>query len=53
MLLRNKILVVCMSKIDIMVSYLTKVTELRDQLVTIGIKVEDKELVSISLIQWT
>jgi len=38
-----------MSKIDTMVSYLTVISELKDQMVTIGTKVEDQELVSISL----
>jgi hypothetical protein len=38
-----------MSNTNTMVSYLAKVTELRDQLVSIGTKVEDKELVSIAL----
>jgi hypothetical protein len=38
-----------MSKIDTMVSYLTRISELKDQLPTIGTKVEDQELVSISL----
>jgi hypothetical protein len=47
--LEEQAFVVCMSKTDTVVSYLTKVIELRDQLVTIGMKVEDKELVSIAL----
>jgi hypothetical protein len=38
-----------MCKIDTMVSYLTRIIELKDQLVDIGTKVEDQELVSISL----
>jgi hypothetical protein len=38
-----------MSKTDTMVSYLTKNNELMDQLAAIGTKVEDRELVSISL----
>jgi hypothetical protein len=39
-----------MSKIDTMVSYLTRIYELKDQLATIGTKVEDQNLMSISLI---
>jgi hypothetical protein len=38
-----------MSKIDMVVSYLTKDKNLRDQLATIGTKAEDEELVSIAL----
>jgi hypothetical protein len=38
-----------MSKTDTMVSYLTRITELKDQLATIGTMVEDQELVSIAL----
>jgi len=49
MLLLGKLLAMCMSKIDIVVSYLFKIIELRDLLATIGIVVEDKELVSIAL----
>jgi hypothetical protein len=49
MLLRNKLLTICMSKIDNVVSYMAEITELRDQLSAIGTKVEDKELVWIDL----
>jgi hypothetical protein len=35
--------------IDTMVSYLTKISELKDQLAAIGTKVEDQEIVSIAL----
>jgi hypothetical protein len=49
MLLRNQLSTIHMSKTDTVVSYLTKITELRDQLVAIGTQVEDQELVSISL----
>jgi len=49
MLLRNNVSMVCTSKTDTLVSYLTNVTKLRDQLDDIGMKVEDKKLVSISL----
>jgi hypothetical protein len=38
-----------MSKTNIVVSYMTRITKLRDQLGAIGTKVEDKELVSIAL----
>jgi len=38
-----------MRNTDIVVSYLTRVIELRDQPATIGTKVEDKKLVSIAL----
>lgn len=38
-----------MSKIDNVVSYMAKITELRNHLSAIGTKVEDKELVSIAL----
>jgi hypothetical protein len=38
-----------MSKTDNVVSYMAKIIELRDQLSAIGMKVEDKELVSIAL----
>lgn len=38
-----------MSNTNTMVSYLAKVTELRDQSVSIGTKVKDKELVAIAL----
>jgi hypothetical protein len=37
----------CVSKIDTVLSYLIKITELRDQLGAIGMKVKDKELMSI------
>ena len=37
-----------MSKTDTMVSYLTMITELKDQLVAIGTKVEGQELVSVA-----
>jgi hypothetical protein len=49
MLLRNKISTIHMSKTDIVVSYLAKTTELRDQFTAIGTKVEDKELLPIAL----
>jgi hypothetical protein len=48
MLLRNKFLVICMSKTYTMVSYLTK-PKLRDQLTTIAMKVEDNGLVFVTL----
>lgn len=38
-----------MGKIGTVVSYLTRISELKDQLVAIGTKVEDQELVSIAL----
>ena len=38
-----------MSKENIVVSYLAKITVLRDQLAPIGIVMEDKELVFIAL----
>jgi len=49
MLLKNKLTSTCMSKTDAVVSYLMKITRLRDQLATIGDKVEENELVRISL----
>jgi hypothetical protein len=49
MLLQNQLSVIHMSKIDTMVSYLTRISELKDQLATIGTMVEDQELVSIAL----
>jgi hypothetical protein len=49
MLLKNKLTSTCMSKIDTVASYLMKITELRDQLATVGDKVEENELVWISL----
>ena len=47
--LKNKLLVIHTSKTNTIVSYLTKVIRLRDQMVAIGTKVEDKELLSIVL----
>jgi hypothetical protein len=41
--------VVCMSKTDTMVVSLTKGIDLKDKIVAIGMKVEDKELVYIAL----
>jgi hypothetical protein len=38
-----------MGNMDNVVSYLTKITELKDQFSTIETKVEDQELVSIAL----
>jgi hypothetical protein len=38
-----------MRKMDNVVSYLTKITELKDQFSTVETKVEDQELVSIAL----
>jgi hypothetical protein len=49
MYLRNKLSAICMSDTDIVASYLMKITELRDQLAAIGVKVEDEELVPIAL----
>jgi hypothetical protein len=49
MLLMNQSSTINMGKRDMLVSYLTKVIELKDQLPTIGKNVEDKELVSIPL----
>jgi len=49
MLLRNKLLVVRLCKANRLGSYLARVKELRDQLVSIWASVEDKELVSITL----
>lgn len=49
MLLKNKLTSAGMSDIDTMVSYLLKITELRDHLFVIGMKIEDEELVAIAL----
>jgi hypothetical protein len=49
MLLVNKLSVICIIKTDTMVSYLTKITKLRDQLDVIGTQVENQGLVSIAL----
>jgi hypothetical protein len=52
MLLRNKLSIVYMTNIDIVVSYLSKVTDLRDYLAITGTKVEDTELVCIAWIRF-
>jgi hypothetical protein len=49
MLLKNKLTTTHMSDTDMVASYLMKITELRDQLVAIGMKVMDEELVPIAL----
>ena len=49
LLLRNKLSTICMSDIDTMVSYLAKITVLKDHLAAIGTKEKDEKLVSIML----
>jgi hypothetical protein len=49
MLLQNQPLAIRMSKTDTIVSYLTRINELNDQLAAINTKVENQELVSIAL----
>jgi hypothetical protein len=51
MLLQNKLPATRMSKIDTIMSYLTKITKFRDQLATITIVVEGKELEFVD--DWT
>jgi hypothetical protein len=50
MLMKNKLTSMHLSDIDTMASYLLKITELRDQLVAITMKVIDEELVPIARI---
>ena len=47
MLLKNKINVTHMKNMDIVISYLMKIAELRDQIVIVGDIVEDNEIVQI------
>jgi len=49
MILQNQLLAIRMSKTNTMVNYLT-INELKDQLATIGTKVEDQEIVSMLLL---
>ena len=49
MLLWNKLPIIRMSKTYAMVDYFTKINELKDQLATIGTKVNDQEIISITL----
>jgi hypothetical protein len=49
MLLRNQLSTICMSKTDTMVNYLTRITQLRNQLAATRTQVEEQELVSISM----
>jgi hypothetical protein len=49
MLLQNKLSTIHISKTDIVVSYLARITKSRDQFHAIRIVVEDKESVSIAL----
>jgi hypothetical protein len=49
MLLRNKLLAVCISNTDTTMSYLARITELKDQFTNIGTEVEDKESMPIVL----
>jgi hypothetical protein len=49
MLLRNKLINIHSTKTDTIASYLVKITNLRDQRVAIGNKVEENELVWISV----
>lgn len=49
MFLKNKLSINCMSKTNIMTSYIMKIAKLRDQLVAVGDTIEDNELVQISL----
>lgn len=48
-LLKNKLTRTHMSKTDIVGSYIIQVTELRDQLATIGKETDEIELVQITL----
>ena len=48
-LLRNKLSTICMIDIDTMVSYLVRITVLKDHLAAIGTKEKDERLVSIML----
>jgi hypothetical protein len=48
-ILRNKLRSIVITKTNIVTSYLMKITQIRDQLATIGEKVEDVELVNIAL----
>jgi hypothetical protein len=49
MLLKNKLIGTPMGKIDTMVSYLMKITELRDQFALIGEEVDESDLIWITL----
>jgi len=49
MLLQIQLSTIHMSKTNTMVSYLTRISVFRDQLVAIGTKVEDQKIVSVSL----
>jgi len=49
MILRNKIRSIQMSRFDNLPSYFKRITQIRDQLATIGEKVDDVELVNAAL----
>jgi hypothetical protein len=48
-ILRNKLKSIVMTRSDTVTSYLMKITQLRDQLTTVGENVEDTELVNMQL----
>jgi hypothetical protein len=49
MILWNKLKSIVMTRSDTVTSYLMKITQIRDQLATVGEKVEDAELVNMAL----
>ena len=49
LILRHQLRFVEMSKLDIVASYLMRITQIRDQLVAIGEAVDDTELVNVAL----
>jgi hypothetical protein len=49
MILQNKLRSIDMTKSDSVTSYLMKVTQVRNQLVVVGEKVADEELVNMAL----
>jgi hypothetical protein len=49
LILRNKLRSIEMTRSDLVISYLMKVTQVHDQLVVVGEKVVDAELVNIAL----
>jgi hypothetical protein len=49
MILWNKLRSMEMSRLDTVISYLMKITQIRDQLAVVGEKVDDAELVNMAL----
>jgi hypothetical protein len=49
MILRNKLRSIMMTRSNTITNYLMRITQIRDQLATVGKKVEDTKLVNMAL----